>query len=90
MNRWQRIWQPLLVLAVVVSALAVVYSAHWNRTLFVRLNVLETSRDELNADWGRLQLEQSTYATYGRIEGTAHDKLKMRIPSTESIVVVRP
>ena len=57
----------LLLLAVVLSGLAVVYSRHEHRQLFVQLSQLEKERDELNIEFGRLQLEQATWADPNRI-----------------------
>ena len=78
----------LLSVAVVLSALGVVYSKHQTRRLFVDVQRLEAERDRMNADWGRLQLEQSTLATQARIETMAHGKLAMNIPPQDSVVIV--
>ena len=48
-----------LALAVLMSALGVVYTKHESRKLFVELDRLKTERDQINVEWGRLQLEQS-------------------------------
>lgn len=80
----------ILSLAVVLSALGVVYSKHQTRRLFVDVQRLETERDRMNVDWGRLQLEQSTQATQARVESIAHGKLAMNIPPQNSVVIVGP
>ena len=80
----------LMALAVFGSALAVVYSKHQSRKLFVQLHALNEVRDELNVAWGQLQLEQSTWATHGRIEKIARNRLKMRIPTPGEVVIVKP
>lgn len=80
----------LLVAAVLVSALGVVFSTHESRKSFVELQGLQKVRDEMNAQWGRLQLEQSTWATHGRIERIANEKLDMVIPPPGAVVIVRP
>lgn len=72
------------------SALAVVYSSHESRKLFIELQALQEMRDELDVEWGRMQLEQSTWATHGRIEATAREKLSMRLPAPDGVQVVRP
>ncbi len=80
-----------LTLAVTASALAVVYSQHHSRALFVELQRLEQEQAELDTQWGRLELEQSTWATQGRIERLAREKLDMRLPDfeREEIVVLQ-
>lgn len=82
----------VIVLAVVVlaSSLGVVYTKHQSRKLFVELDVLKKERDEMNVEWGRLQLEQSTLATHGRIERTAKKRLNMVTPEYEQVLIVRP
>ena len=75
---------------VIASALSVVWAKHESRKLFVTLQKLERVRDDLNVEWGRLQLEQSTWATHGRIEAVAREQLAMQLPQAESIVLVTP
>ncbi|MBT8143205.1 MAG: cell division protein FtsL [Gammaproteobacteria bacterium] len=79
----------ILAAAVLVAAIAVVDSRHQARKLFAELQQLQKERDELDIDWGRLRLEQSTYATYGLIETTAREELQMKVPSPEEIVIVQ-
>ncbi|MBA3485649.1 MAG: cell division protein FtsL, partial [Lysobacter sp.] len=67
----------VLIAANVVSALAVVHARHEHRQLFVQLSHLEKVRDELNIDFGRLQLEQATWAESNRIDQVARDRLGM-------------
>lgn len=80
----------VLVLATVASAIAVVYLRHEHRQSFVELTRLERSRDELNIEYGRLQLEQATWAETGRVEQIARGKLGMVSPTPDDIVVVSP
>lgn len=75
---------------VVSSALGVVYAKHQNRKLFVELNQLERVRDEMNIEWGQLQLEQSTWSTHARIEKTARTKLNMTQLDMSQVVVIKP
>jgi cell division protein FtsL len=58
--------------------------------LFIELQTLQEVRDKLNVRWGRLQLEQSTWATHGRIEDVAREKLAMKIPAAAAVVIVKP
>jgi cell division protein FtsL len=85
-----RIAMVLLSLAVLVSAMAVIYIKHENRKHFVELQALLKQRDEMEINWGRLQLEQGAWATHGRIEQLARKKLDMITPPTQSVVVVQP
>ena len=80
----------VLLAAVLCSAVGVVFSTHQTRKLFVELQTLRAERDELNIEWGRLQIEQSTLGTHGRIEKLAREQLKMRLPAPGSAVIVQP
>ncbi len=80
----------LLVLLVLASALGVAYTTHQGRKLFVELQALQATRDELNIEWGRLLLEQSTLATPPLVERIARRELGMHAPLPEQIRVVRP
>lgn len=80
----------LLLVAVVASALGVIYVKHQNRKLFIELEQQRKEQDQLDVDWGRLQLEQSTWATHGRIEDIARRKLNMALPNENEVVIVRP
>jgi cell division protein FtsL len=80
----------LLVAGVLASALGTVFAKHESRKLFVQLQDLEGARDEMNIEWGQLQLEQSTWATHGRIEKLARTRLEMVTPAADAVVIVRP
>lgn len=79
----------LLLLAVIGSALGVIYSRHESRKLFVELQQLNKQVDELNIEWGRLQLEQSAWSAHGRIERIAGKKLNMKLPDANEVVYIK-
>ena len=86
-----RLWLlPLLIGLVLVSALAVVSAKHQNRKLYTQLTALQKQRDNMNVEWGRLQLELSTWATHGRIEKVAREQLGMRNVDYDQVVIVKP
>ena len=78
-----------LILASIASAIGVVYARHRHRLLFVELAKLEKVRDELNIEFGRLQLEQATVAESNRIDQVARMRLGMKFPEAGDVVVVR-
>lgn len=80
----------LLGLAVFLSALALIDARHQNRVLFEQLQQERQQRDQLNIDWGRLLLEQSTWSTHAYIEQSATQKLGMGLPADPQILVVKP
>ena len=85
--------RPLLLTIVfaivcVTSAMALIYTKHESRKLFVELEQLTTERDELNIEWGQLQIEQSTWATHARIEKVATEDLSLVRPKSTEIYVI--
>lgn len=80
----------VLIPVVLSSALGVVYAKHQSRKLFVQLNELQQQRDGMNVEWGQLQLELSTWATNGRIEQVARQRLRMTNVDFDQVVIVRP
>ena len=80
----------LLLLGVVASAIGVVYARHRHRQAFIALSALEAARDELNIEFGRLQLEQATWAETNRIDQIARNQLGMKFPEGAEVVVIRP
>jgi len=85
--------QPFLLVFVfavvcVLSSMALVYTKHESRKLFVDLEALTHERDELNIEWGQLQIEQSTWATHARIERVATEELALERPETSEIYVI--
>ena len=80
----------LLAAAVFLSALALIDARHQNRILFEETQQLREQRDQLNVEWGRLLLEQSTWSTHAYIEQSATQKLGMHTPVNPEILVVQP
>ena len=81
---------PLLWCAVLASSAGAIYSKYRARELFVELERLNTGRDELDAEWGRLQLEQSAWSAYAFVERVASERLHMSIPDSRDIEILSP
>jgi cell division protein FtsL len=81
---------PVLWLAVLGSAMQVIYARHKARALFVQLERLNAERDALEMEWGRLQLEQSYWSSHAFVERVANAKLQMTLPQTRDVRIVRP
>lgn len=80
----------VLVVAAIVTASAVwvVETEHRSRQLFIKVEELNREQDRLQIDWGRLQIEQSTWATHPRIETLARERLNLTVPDDRALVVV--
>ena len=83
------LWLNVGVLALILlSAFAVIHSTHGCRTLYARLQVLESSQWYLQEDYGRLLLEHSTWASHHRVEKVARSDLGMQPPALEQLRVL--
>ena len=79
----------LLLVLVMGSAFGMIYSKHQSRKLFVEVQQLHKKIDELNIEWGRLQLEQSAWSAHGRVEQIARKKLNMNLPEANKVVYIK-
>ena len=77
-----RIALLIVALMTFTSAIQMVLNRHESRKLFVELQYLRSSGQQLDHEWGQLLLEQATWSTHARIEDIAHDKLAMVRPTT--------
>jgi cell division protein FtsL len=83
-------WLFIVWVLVVISALAVAYSSHWSRVLLNELAAEMDQRENAQAEWGRLILEQSTWTAHSRVETLATNELKMRVPEASEVILVKP
>jgi cell division protein FtsL len=89
-TRAWRMTVAVLWVAVLASALGVVYAKQQTRNRFSELQKLTNVRDDLDIEWGQLELEQSTWGTHGRVEQIAHDELHMEAPKVTELRIVQP
>lgn len=87
LSRWS---MALIWILLFVSAIGVVWSRHETRSLFIQLQAMHAERDGLDTAWQQLKIEQSAWATHGRVEQTARAGLKMVIPKPEEVRLVQP
>jgi len=89
-----KIFSPALLLvlflwmSVLLTALGVIYSTYDTRLKVNEISVLRHQKDELQVMWGQYLLEESTWASYGRVEKIATEKLLMQVPSNQQIITV--
>lgn len=83
-------WIAVLLAALFVSSLAKVWVVHVNRTTFTAVQGAQALRDEMNIEWGRLQIEQAAWSTHARVEQVAAERLSMRVPDPDAVVIVTP
>jgi cell division protein FtsL len=80
----------LLLLVLVVCALGLVTSQHKARKLFSELERAEGRARDLDVEYGKLQLEASTWGLHARVERVATGTLGMRAPDARRVRVVNP
>lgn len=84
-----RLLQLIIVLALLAavlgSAISVVWVRHESRVLFVQLTQLQNQRDAMNIEYGKLELEQATFAEPRRIDEEARGQLGMLDPRPQDI-----
>lgn len=78
----------VLWIAVLVSALSVVYVTFDVRQHTQQLAELNDRAQTLQIETGQLLLEKSALAAYARVERIATQELNMRVPTGHEIVVV--
>jgi cell division protein FtsL len=81
---------PLLWVAVLGSAVGAIWCKHRARETFIELEALNARRDNLEIEWGQLQLEQSAWSTHAFVERVASAKLHMAMPPPKEIEIIAP
>lgn len=79
----------LLMLFMVGCALGVVTSQHKARKLFIELQKETDLAQQMEVEWGQLQLEQSTWATPRRVGEVAEQRLQMQMPKSGQVQFIR-
>jgi cell division protein FtsL len=79
----------LLSISLLVVVIDYIYLQQKTRNKFVKLQELIEQEHDLNANWGRLQIEHSTYVNNSRIEETAKKKLGMKLPEKKQIISIK-
>jgi len=88
-GRWLIVVVAALWLATLGTAAGAIYTKHRERELFVELERLNARRDNLEIEWGQLQLEQSAWSTHAFVERVASTKLHMDMPPPKQIEVTQ-
>ena len=79
----------LLLISVIACALGVVTSQHKARKLFVELQKEKNRAQQMDVEWGQLQLEQGTLVMPARVERVAGSQLQMQMPQPKQTRYVR-
>jgi cell division protein FtsL len=88
-GKWFVVIVAALWVATLGSAAGAIYCKHREREFFVELERLNARRDNLEIEWGQLQLEQSAWSTHAFVENVASTKLHMAMPPPKQIEVTQ-
>ena len=77
-------------IALLLSALAVIYSKYYSRLIFIEIQKQERALDQYEVEWGQMQLELTMLAEQNRVELVAREQLRLVMPSREKIIYIKP
>jgi cell division protein FtsL len=77
-------------IALLLSALAVIYSKYYSRLVFIEIQKQERALDQYEVEWGQMQLELTMLAEQNRVELVAREQLKLFLPLREKIIYIKP
>ena len=77
-------------IALLLSALAVIYSKYYSRLIFIEIQKQERALDQYEVEWGQMQLELMMLAEQNRVELVAREQLKLVMPLREKIIYIKP
>lgn len=78
----------ILLILVFVSAIMVVFQVFEYRHDYRELSSFTREKDDLNAEWGRLLIEQQTFGATAQIGTRAVTQLRMYSPPAGQTVVI--
>ena len=84
----QMIISIVLIIAVLVSALALVSVRQLNRVAFYESQKLESQRDDLSIEWRQLMAEYSTWRLEHNIESEVRGEYQMEPPMSDNIQTI--
>ena len=80
----------LLIVALMLSAIAVIFSKYQSRLVFMEIQKKEKELDDYEVEWGRLQLELTTLTEENRVEIEARNRLMLTLPTQDKIIYIKP
>ncbi len=78
----------LLILCLIVT-IDYIYIQQQSRKEFIQLQKLIKQEHMMNAEFGRMQIQFSSYVNNSRIEKKAKNELGMKLPQKEQIINIK-
>ncbi|GAW86628.1 cell division protein FtsL [Bathymodiolus platifrons methanotrophic gill symbiont] len=85
----QRVLVVMLLVVLVGSGLAVIFSKHNSRLVFIEIQKTEQELDRLEIRWERLTLEERMLSEHNRVEKIARKKMSLVELERKAIVYIR-
>lgn len=79
----------LLLVVLTLCALSLVTAQHEARKTFGELEREQARAQQIEIEYGQLQLEQSTWAMHTRIDKLARERLRMQRPEQDRIQLLQ-
>jgi cell division protein FtsL len=90
MAGWRVLGMGLLFVALLVSAIAVVYYQYRARLVFIEIQQQQAALDQYEIEWGQMQLEITMLLEENRVESAALNQLKLILPKREETIYLKP
>jgi len=90
MSTARNLLMTILVVVLMLSAIAVIYSKYQSRLVFMEIQKKEKELDDYEVEWGRLQLELTTLTEENRVEIEARNRLMLTLPAQDKIIYIKP
>ncbi|NOQ13020.1 MAG: cell division protein FtsL [Methyloprofundus sp.] len=84
-----RILVAVLLVVLTGSGLAVIYSKHESRLVFIEIQKAEQELDRLEVRWERLILEERMLSDHNRVEKASRKNMGLIELNRESIVYIK-
>ncbi|GAB3050104.1 cell division protein FtsL [Acinetobacter apis] len=78
----------IMVVLIFISATMVVFEVYEYRHDYRQMTTYLREQDDLNAEWGRLLIEQQTFGSTSQIGTRAVTQLRMFSPPTSDTIVI--
>jgi cell division protein FtsL len=86
-----RIWGiGFLFMALLVSAIAVVYYHYQAQLIFIEIQKQQNALEQYEIEWGKSQLELTTLTRQKYVESAALKQLNLVTPKHEEIIYLKP
>ena len=85
----ERILVAVLLMVLMVSGLAVIYSKYSSRLTFSKLQTAEYKLEQLEVSWKRLIIEERMLSEHNQVEKSARKKMGLVEPDRLAIIYIQ-